>query len=198
MHTTEVGKMENNQGKLTLMLGGARSGKSRLAEEMALAAGGVTAYIATATVRDDEMAHRVDIHKQRRPSHWITIEEEKDLAGALASVPEDTRTVIVDCLTLWLTNLLLADYNETATATELDALEEHIHAQLAKFCLAAQKKSCEIIVVSNEVGFGIVPESAMGRFFRDLAGRANQQVARAADEVYLAVAGYTVRVKGEE
>jgi adenosylcobinamide kinase / adenosylcobinamide-phosphate guanylyltransferase len=189
--------MDKSQGKLTLILGGARSGKSRLAEEMALAAGGEAAYIATAAVWDGEMAHRVALHRERRPAHWHTIEEERDLAKALEQVPTGTGTVIVDCLTLWLTNRLLAGYDENASAEELAGLEQSIRGELDTFCLTARRMPFHTLVVSNEVGCGIVPESPLSRFFRDLAGRANQQTAAAADSVYLVVAGCPLQIKGK-
>jgi len=190
--------MKNGRGgRLVLIIGGARSGKSRLAEEMALASGGRTVYLATATIHDQEMAHRVDIHKKRRPAHWITLEEPWDLSGALEKISPETETVIVDCLTLWLTNLLLPCYNQEATESELENVEQEIMAALGRFCLEAKEKPFATILVANEVGCGIVPESPLGRIFRDLAGRANQLVAKEADEVYFAVAGYLLRVKGE-
>ncbi|MBS3989375.1 MAG: bifunctional adenosylcobinamide kinase/adenosylcobinamide-phosphate guanylyltransferase [Dethiobacter sp.] len=185
------------KGKLVLILGGARSGKSRLAEEMALASGGKTVYLATATIRDEEMAQRVEIHRKRRPSDWTTLEENCDLPGALEKISADTETVIVDCLTLWLTNKLLPSYSEDATFAELASVEKEISESLGRFCRAAKERLFKTILVANEVGCGIVPETQLGRFFRDLAGRANQLVAKEADEVFLAVAGYLLRVKGE-
>jgi adenosylcobinamide kinase/adenosylcobinamide-phosphate guanylyltransferase len=190
--------MLQTKGKLILILGGARSGKSRMAEEMALASGKKTAYIATATVYDAEMARRVEIHQERRPGNWVTVEEDLDLVGALHAVPPETQMVIVDCLTLWLTNVLLSRYEEKLTADSLEQIEAEIYSRLATFCAAAREKPYTTIVVSNEVGCGIVPESPLGRLFRDIAGRANQQAAKEADAVWLAVAGYPVRVKGEE
>lgn len=190
--------MEKTQaGKLVLILGGARSGKSRLAEEMALVSGGKTAYIATATIQDSEMAHRVDIHKKRRPPHWVTLEEPRDLRGALDKISEETKTVIVDCLTLWLTNLLLSSSDRQLNAAELERVEKEISLALSRFCQTAKNKPFTTILVANEVGCGIVPESLLGRLFRDLAGRANQLAAKEADVVYLAVAGYPLLVKGE-
>ncbi len=184
------------EGKLVLILGGARSGKSRLAEELALSSGGKTVYLATATVHDEEMAHRVEIHKKRRPSDWTTLEEDCNLSGALDKIAPKTATVIVDCLTLWLTNMLLPYYSEEATALELESVEKEISMALDRFCREAKKRLSKTIIVANEVGCGIVPESPLGRLFRDLAGRANQLVAKEADEVYFAVAGYLLRVKG--
>lgn len=188
--------MGNKAEKLVLILGGARSGKSHMAEEMALAGGGDVVYIATAPVYDEEMAHRVDLHRERRPSHWLTLEETTDLAGALQGVANKTETVLVDCLTLWVTNLLLARFNEKTSVSAYDRIEDEIRIELAKFCKVAQEMPFRTIVVANEVGCGIVPESTLGRLFRDIAGRANQQVAKAADAVILAVAGYPLQVKG--
>lgn len=188
--------MRNDSGKLVMITGGARSGKSRLAEEWALAGGGPVAYIATAAVLDAEMARRVDLHQTRRPADWLTVEETTDLAGALERVPPGTVTVLVDCLTLWLTNRLLASYRDGMTPAELDNLENETRAELALFCRTARLKPFRTIVVTNEVGCGIVPESPLGRLFRDMAGRANQQLAGEADAVYLAVAGCPLCVKG--
>lgn len=183
-------------GKLILFIGGARSGKSRLAEERALAAGGAVAYIATAPVYDDEMAHRVKLHRKRRPGHWATIEETLDLAGALDRVPENTAVVLLDCLTLWLTNRLLEKYRDDLTQEAYDDMEKDMRADLARFCQRAKEQPFLTLVVANEVGCGIVPESPMGRIFRDMAGRANQLAAGEAHEVYYVVAGYPLAVKG--
>lgn len=185
-----------NTGKLVLILGGARSGKSRMAEEMARSGSGNVVYIATAPVYDEEMAHRVDLHRQRRPAHWLTVEETMDLAGALKGIPNTTDTVLIDCLTLWLTNLLLARFNDETSVADYDRIEEEIKTELARVCEVALGLPFRTIVVANEVGCGIVPESTLGRLFRDIAGRANQQVAKAADTVILAVAGYPLAVKG--
>lgn len=188
--------MWNNTGKLVLFLGGARSGKSRMAEELALETGGPVAYIATASVLDDEMARRVALHQERRPAHWVTVEETVDLAGALERVPQNVVTVVIDCLTIWLTNKLLARYDDALSLAEYGEIEDEIRAELARFCVAAHQKPYRTVVVSNEVGCGIVPELPLGRLFRDIAGRANQQMAKEADAVYFAVAGYPLQVKG--
>lgn len=184
------------QGKLILYLGGARSGKSRLAEERARAAAGFVVYVATAPIYDEEMAYRVELHQKSRPGHWLTLEEPDDLAGVLHRVPDNTSVVLLDCLTLWLTNRLLAKYREDMPVEACDALEKEARAELALFCRRAKEKPFLTLVVANEVGCGIVPESAMGRVFRDMAGRANQLVAGEAQEVYYVVAGYPLTVKG--
>jgi len=187
--------IKNETGKLVLITGGARSGKSRLAEELALAGDGPACYIATAAVLDEEMEHRVARHRARRPKSWSTVEETLELGAALERVPEETTTVILDCLTLWLTNKLLAEYREGMAEAEIDGLEERIHQELVAFCATVRTKPYRTIVVTNEVGWGVVPDTPLGRVFRDLAGRANQLVARAADSVWLAVAGYPLRIK---
>ncbi|HHX74140.1 MAG TPA: bifunctional adenosylcobinamide kinase/adenosylcobinamide-phosphate guanylyltransferase, partial [Firmicutes bacterium] len=165
------------------------------AEELALAGDGPACYIATAAVLDEEMEHRVAMHKSRRPESWSTVEETMHLGAALERVPRETATVLLDCLTLWLTNKLLAEYREGMPEAELDRLEERIQRELEDFCATVRTKPYRTIVVTNEVGWGVVPDTPMGRVFRDLAGRANQLVARAADSVWLAVAGYPLRIK---
>jgi adenosylcobinamide kinase/adenosylcobinamide-phosphate guanylyltransferase len=183
-------------GKIILIVGGARSGKSRLAEEMAMQAGGTVAYIATANVYDDEMAERVRTHQSRRPAGWLTVEEPLLLTSALERVPLTTNTVIMDCLTLWLTNLLLQRFDDSASPAEHRQWDEEILAQVAELCSRLHEASFCTIIVSNEVGSGLVPEHPLGRVFRDIAGRANQLVAAQADRVYLAVAGLSLCVKG--
>ncbi|NLP37244.1 MAG: bifunctional adenosylcobinamide kinase/adenosylcobinamide-phosphate guanylyltransferase [Firmicutes bacterium] len=182
-------------GKFVLITGGARSGKSRLAEKIAHRSKGAVAYIATAEVLDEEMAHRVAQHQASRPQNWVTIEETLDLVNALEQVPPQTETVLIDCLTVWLTNCLLAEYEEGFTTEEVKKVEAGIQDKLAHFCREAKNKPFRIIVVTNEVGSGVVPDTPLGRIFRDIAGRANQQVAQAADSVWLAVAGYPLCVK---
>lgn len=183
-------------GKITLITGGARSGKSRLAEEMAAQNGGPVVYIATAAVYDEEMAQRVSNHRRRRPENWLTVEETLDLDQALDRVPPQTAFVVLDCLTLWLTNRLLRDYSEQAPASEHSRLEREILAELEAFCQRLSRAPFSTVIVSNEVGCGIVPENPLARVFRDLAGRAGQLVAARAGSVYMAVAGLALKVKG--
>ena len=169
--------------KSILITGGARSGKSTLAERKALQSCGRAVYIATARVHagDSEMAARIADHRSRRPPEvWTDVEAPTDLAGALhASDGEVPR--LVDCLTLWLSNLML---DEADWRAETDTLLSTLSAQ-----------SAPVVLVSNEVGAGIVPENDLARAFRDAAGRLNQAVAAACDEVWLAVAGHPVKVK---
>jgi adenosylcobinamide kinase / adenosylcobinamide-phosphate guanylyltransferase len=166
-------------GHRILVLGGARSGKSRYAEGLADGAAGDRLYIATAQPGDAEMAARIASHRQRRGLGWTTLEAPIELAGALATA--DAGFVLIDCITLWISNLLLADLD---IAPRLEALAE---------ALAARQRT--VAVVSNEVGLGIVPDNALARRFRDEAGLANQRLARACDEVVLLTAGLPQKLK---
>ena len=184
-----------NDRKLVLILGGARSGKSSLAEELAsrLAGEGEVLFVATAQAGDDEMRERIAEHRRRRPASWRTLEEPRQLGPAIAESAGGARVVLVDCVTLWLANLLLADSPDGESvppeAGEL-ALAE-VDALLA----AHRAGSAAFVVVSNEVGLGLVPPYPLGRVYRDLLGRANQRLAAAADEVYFLVAGLPVELK---
>ena len=162
-----------------LVTGGVRSGKSHYAEARAAALGGPVCYIATAEARDAEMAGRIADHVTRRPEAWRTVEAPMELVAALDATDGAVR--VVDCLTLWLSNLMLA---ERDWAAEIDAL-------LA--CLGRQ--SHPVILVTNEVGWGIVPENALARQFRDASGVMNRRIADAAGEVVLVVAGQPLRIK---
>jgi len=166
---------------LTLVLGGARSGKSRHAEELIERLPGPWSYIATAQGYDDEMVERIALHRSRRGEGWETVDAPHELAGALGTLPAG-RPVLVDCLTLWLTNRMLA--------------EADIGAESAALAEALAAREGETIVVSNEVGLSIVPENALARRFRDAQGRLNQMVAARAGTVIFMVAGIPMRVKG--
>ncbi len=166
-------------GKSILITGGARSGKSALAERLALGLGPAPVYVATAEAGDGEMADRIAAHQARRGPHWSLIEAPRDLSAALEH--SDRAPRLVDCLTLWVSNLMLADADCEAAAHGLAA------------ALARQRHP--VVLVTNEVGSGIVPDNALARRFRDAAGRVNQIVAEAADEVYLCVAGQPLKVK---
>jgi adenosylcobinamide kinase/adenosylcobinamide-phosphate guanylyltransferase len=168
--------------RLTLVLGGARSGKSRYAEGLITAAGGGT-YLATAQALDDEMRARIAEHRARRAYAWTTLEEPLDLAGALTRA-DAARPVLIDCLTLWLSNLMLA-------GRDIDAAGDAVIAAL-------NTRTAPVIAVSNEVGLGIVPDNALARAFRDAQGTLNQRIALLADRVILMVAGLPSVVKGDE
>ena len=171
-------------GRLTLILGGARSGKSTYALRLAADAPDVL-FVATSEAGDDEMAARIAAHRAERPEHWRTLEVTRQLATALAEV-SPAPVVIVDCVTLWVSNLLLAEgVAWENAAAELDALLAWRRAA-----------SAHLIVVSNEVGLGIVPIDALSRAYRDWLGWFNQRLAADADAVYLLVAGLPLAIKG--
>jgi adenosylcobinamide kinase/adenosylcobinamide-phosphate guanylyltransferase len=180
---------------LTLILGGARSGKSKLAQRLATS-GGRVAYIATAVLGDEpEMAARIARHRGDRPLSWQTIEEPLALASAVEGASKDTDTVLVDCLTIWLSNL----FWEHRDSPSQD-LEVRTRREIARIAVVAGH--CRVILVSNELGSGTVPEAAVTRAFRDVHGILNQSTAEAADEVILTVAGLPLYLKtavsGEE
>ncbi len=167
--------------RLTLVLGGARSGKSRHAEALVEAAAASALYVATAQALDDEMAERIRRHRQRRGARWTTVEEPLDLARGLVMESQEGRPMLVDCLTLWLSNLLLASRDvDAATASLLDALS---------------RLSAPVVLVANEVGLGIVPDNPLARAFRDHAGRLNQAIAAQADRVVFLAAGLPLVLK---
>lgn len=171
---------------LQLILGGARSGKSRLAEQVAKDSGLLVVYIATAQALDEEMQQRIQHHQQQRPSHWQLSEEPIFLADQLLQVDQENQLILVDCLTLWLTNLLLA---------EDTALQQQQTEKLLK--VLPQLKS-DIILVSNETGLGVVPMGEISRRFVDEAGRLHQALGQLADKVLFCVAGFPMILKGEK
>ena len=166
--------------RLTLVLGGARSGKSRYAETLITALPPPWIYMATGEALDAEMAERIATHRARRGAGWSTVEAPRELAATLA--PYAAAPILVDCLTLWLSNLMMAD---AAIDTEFDRLEQ-----------ALAEATAPVVLVANEVGSGIVPDNALARRFRDLQGWLNQRIAGRADRVVLVVAGIPLFVKG--
>ena len=166
-----------------LVLGGARSGKTGFAEKLAMRAGKRAVYLATAQALDDEMRDRVAAHRQQRGAHFDTVEEPLALSAALRKAARTHDVILVDCLTLWITNLLVADRN---VADAVDGLLEALQAI----------SDTQVILVSNEVGLGIVPDNAMARMFRDLAGSAHQRLAEICDDAFFVVAGLPMVLKG--
>jgi len=175
---------------LTLVLGGARSGKSRFAQSLCAAERRV-AFVATARLDDEEMRARVAHHQQDRPTHWHTIEEPLEIAGVVETRSADFDVVLIDCLTLWLSNLCW-EHRDHAE----DALRTAASQEVARLIAAASASN--VVVVSNEVGYGLVPESPVGRVFRDLQGWLNQDLACAANYVYQVVAGIPIPIKYPE
>ena len=166
--------------RLTLVLGGARSGKSRYAESLVTALLPPWIYVATGQGLDAEMAARIEAHRARRGAGWSTVEAPRALAAALAAA--GSAPILVDCLTLWLSNLMMA--------------EAPIEAEFDRLGQALDKVTAPVVLVANEVGSGIVPDNALARRFRDLQGWLNQRIAAQADNVVLVVAGLPLFVKG--
>ncbi len=170
--------------EITFILGGARSGKSSFALKAALESGGKTAFIATCQPLDPEMKKRILRHKKARPSHWQTYEEPREIAGLLKRISGKFDIIIIDCLTLLVSNLMMDGQKEAAIKKELN-----------KTLDALKKIKADAILVSNEVGLGIVPDSKLGREFRDIAGRVNQMAAAKANKVFFLVSGIPWRIK---
>ena len=166
---------------VTLVLGGARSGKSRYAERLVEGAARAGTYCATAEAGDAEMAERIAAHRARRGPFWRTVEEPLAVASVIAEEVAGERPLLVDCLTLWLSNLLLAGRSADEEA--------------AMLCSALRLAGGSVVLVANEVGLGLVPETPLGRQFRDAAGRLNQQVAALADRVVFLAAGLPLLLK---
>jgi len=167
-----------------LVLGGARSGKTAFAEQLAIRSGRKPAYLATAEALDAEMRDRVASHKAGRGDRFTTIEEPLALSDALVAAAKKHDVILVDCLTLWITNLLVANEDVAKAVSELGAT-------------LVQLKNARVILVSNEVGLGIVPDNAMARTFRDLAGSAHQRLAEICHDVHFIVAGLPMTLKGD-
>jgi adenosylcobinamide kinase/adenosylcobinamide-phosphate guanylyltransferase len=167
--------------RLTFVLGGARSGKSRYAEGLVMDCTPPWVYVATAEAHDSEMSARIDEHRNRRDGRWRTVEAPLDLPGAIAAHGSDGQAVLIDCLTLWLSNIMLAG--------------QDLGAELQRLITALSNANGPVVVVSNEVGFGIVPDNALARKFRDAQGRTNMQVAAIADRAVLIAAGLPLILK---
>ncbi len=172
--------MSASRTRISLILGGARSGKSAFAEKLIRALPAPWIYCATAQALDDEMRDRIAHHRARRAEGWITLETPLSLAEAVAA---HTHPVLVDCLTLWLTNIMLADRD--------------VPAESAKLLAAVEASKAPVVFVSNEVGLGIVPDNKLAREFRDHAGRLNQDVAKIASHVVFMAAGLPMLLKDE-
>ncbi|RJQ39039.1 MAG: bifunctional adenosylcobinamide kinase/adenosylcobinamide-phosphate guanylyltransferase [Nitrospiraceae bacterium] len=166
---------------ITFIIGGARSGKSSFALQKASALPGSKAYIATAQALDNEMKTRIEKHRKERPAEWATFEEPLNISALIKDVQDKYDVILLDCLTLWLSNIMLTDKN----------IEKEIEA----FCSLLSTVHCSLFAVSNEVGMGLVPDNELSRRFRDMAGYLNQKAAEISDDVYLVTAGIPVKIK---
>lgn len=173
--------------KIIFVLGGARSGKSSYAAKLADRLNKKVVFIATCQRLDKEMKRRIEIHRRNRPSYWQTFEEPSDVVSLLEKLSNRFKVIIIDCLTLLVSNLLLEGLNDNA-----------IEDRIKKIFSVLKKHKSASIVVSNEVGSGIVPRLKLGRRFRDLAGRVNQLAAEKADEVFFMISGIPLKIKGEK
>ncbi len=182
---------------IVLVTGGARSGKSNFAESLCIKQNNKTAYIATSIPFDDEMKNRVKKHQQSRPSDWKTYEIYKDIFSIIEELNLNHNTVIMDCVTLMVNNLMFT-YGidvDNATSEQLNELEEYIKNQTIKLLEEVKKTDLYFVIVSNEIGMGIVPENKLSRIYGDFVGRANQLIAKYSDEVYFVVSGIPMKVK---
>jgi adenosylcobinamide kinase/adenosylcobinamide-phosphate guanylyltransferase len=177
---------------LILILGGARSGKSAYAEKLAAEMGHSILYIATAEAKDEEMAARIEAHRRDRPATWQTLEAPCQVASALSQITISPDALLLDCLTLLVSNIILTLESQPQTA-----IEAAIRAEIEAIIEVQQKLDIPLIVVSNEVGLGLAPPYPLGRVYRDGLGRANQHLAARADKVLLMVAGLPMAVKDE-
>jgi adenosylcobinamide kinase / adenosylcobinamide-phosphate guanylyltransferase len=181
-------------GRLILILGGARSGKSTHAQRLAAVHGGKVVFIATAEAQDDEMRQRIAAHQSDRPADWQTLEIPYNVGEAFMHLSPPASVVLLDCITLLVSNLLLLEVN--IDQPDAAAAENRLDGELQVLLEAIQASPADWIVVSNEVGQGLVPPYPSGRVYRDLLGHANQRLAAVADEVYWMVAGIPVPVHG--
>ncbi|MFA6308987.1 MAG: bifunctional adenosylcobinamide kinase/adenosylcobinamide-phosphate guanylyltransferase [Clostridia bacterium] len=184
-------------GKMVLVTGGARSGKSRYAEEIAMQAGGNVVFVATSVSTDEEMEYRIKMHKMNRPQYWETVEGYKDFDILLEECIGCKDAVLVDCITMMVSNIMFEKCKdlEHISVSEADEIEEYVKSEISKLLKTAKSSDVKFIIVTNEVGMGVVPQTDSGRVFRDIAGRANQMIANTADEVYLCVSGIPVKIK---
>ncbi len=177
--------------ELILVLGGARAGKSAFAQGLAQTMGRRVLCVVTAQPHDEEMRRRIRHHKQRRPAAWRVVEEPLVVAQALGPFLDEADVVLIDCLTVWVSNLLLAALPEGSIENfrQAEAAEKAVNRAVEDLLARYREGGASFVVVSNEVGMGLVPEYPLGRLYRDCLGRANQQVAAQADRVYYLVAG---------
>jgi adenosylcobinamide kinase/adenosylcobinamide-phosphate guanylyltransferase len=184
-------------GELVLVTGGARSGKSRFAEQLVGDGGCCVTYIATAIAFDDEMKHRVRMHRERRPQDWKTLELPYGISGGCDEISGGPCDILIDCVTIMVTNIMLrepVDW-ENAPPADISLVERAVLKEVDIIINLSKELNGKVITVSNETGMGIVPPNALGRAFRDIAGRVNQRIAQNAGAVYFCVSGIPVRIK---
>jgi adenosylcobinamide kinase/adenosylcobinamide-phosphate guanylyltransferase len=177
--------------KSTLIIGGARSGKSSFAQELALKSGEAVLFVATAEAGDEDMKRRIEKHRKTRPSAWKTLEATTHVGSQITRNIGKAKTVIIDCITLLVNNI----FQQYGGGTDADIIEKGVMAEIGELVNCIDRVDASFIIVTNEVGLGLVPADRVSRLYRDLLGRANQMLAQHADEVILMVAGIPVKVK---
>lgn len=199
MNNQQEQRTQQPSAQLILILGGARSGKSSFAERLGITSGKRVAFIATATASDEDMRTRIAHHRASRPITWPAIEEPLDLAGAVQQAAQLADVLLLDCMTLWLSNWLWR--NGEINLDEDSALSTHLNeealSEVGRLLTTVDTLSADktVLIVSNEVGLGIVPMHALSRVYRDILGRVNQRLAQRAERVYLMIAGLAVDIK---
>ena len=185
-------------GKITIVTGGARSGKSSYAECLARTSTHPVAYLATAIPFDGGMRDRIKKHQESRTKEWTTIEGYKDLHKSIENITKNHGTILLDCVTIMITNLMLdeeKDCWDTMSYEQINKIEGDIQKQFRQLMKCIREHNLWLIAVTNEVGMGIVPENRLARIFRDIAGRVNQIIAKEADEVIFTVSGIPMKIK---
>lgn len=182
--------------KITLIVGGARGGKSRFAQELAEKAGEAILFVATAEAGDDEMRRRIEKHRSTRPASWQTLEATTGLSGRIRREIAGKDVVLIDCITLLVNNVIAENCREGDIFDE-ELIEGKVTTEITELIDCMRNSQARFIIVSNEVGLGIVPENKLGRFYRDVLGRANQLLAEYADEVYLLICGLPLPLKNQ-
>ncbi|MGL5440572.1 MAG: bifunctional adenosylcobinamide kinase/adenosylcobinamide-phosphate guanylyltransferase [Filifactoraceae bacterium] len=186
-------------GKIVLVTGGARSGKSKFAEDYCKKYSGKVSYIATAQILDDEMRDRVIKHREQRPSNWNTWEVNSNLSIEIDKIAKESSVSLLDCITIMILNLMYInedmDYT-IMTMEEINDVEKSIKDEIDRILDYVSKSKMDIVMVTNEVGLGIVPENRLSRIYRDIVGRINQRCGEMADEVYMVTCGIPIKIKG--
>ncbi len=181
--------------KSILITGGARSGKSHFAQELALRSGKAVLFVATAVAGDEEMRQRIEEHRRTRPAAWSTLEVTTHVGNQILQKIGEAQVVIVDCITLLVNNIFSQYTDQTGEPIDVPLIEKEVTSEIGEMIGCINRIGASFIIVTNEVGTGLVPANKMSRLYRDLLGKANQLLAQQADEVYLMVAGLPVMIK---
>ncbi len=181
--------------KSTLIIGGARSGKSHFAQELGLKSAQPVLFVATAAAGDEEMRQRIEEHRKARPTAWNTLEVTTHIGNQIRQKIDKAQTVIVDCITLLVNNIFCQYSDPAGEKIYASLIEKEVMAEIDELVDCINQIKARFIIVSNEVGLGLVPDNRIGRLYRDLLGRANQVLAQCVDEIYLMAAGIPVQIK---